>query len=115
MGVGFSSIDSIVGFLTLEQSNFDLFNPWNFTGGGQRFSMSLRAGSERSEFSVSLVEPWFMDQQLALGGEIFYKQSTYFSDYYEQTNFGAAQRKTALATRLKRYRHPGVGTQPICT
>ena len=36
VGIGFSSIDSIVGFLTLEQSNFDLFNPWNFTGGGQR-------------------------------------------------------------------------------
>jgi len=90
VGVGFSSIDSIVGFVTLEQSNFDLFNPWNFTGGGQRFAMSLRAGSERSEFSVSLTEPWFLDQQLALGGELFYKQSTYFSDYYEQTNAGAA-------------------------
>ncbi len=90
IGIGFSSIDSIVGFLTLEQANFDLWNPWNFTGGGQRFSMSLRAGAERSEFSVSLVEPWFMDQQLALGTELFYKQSTYFSDYYEQTNVGAA-------------------------
>jgi len=90
VGAGFSSIDSIVGFVTLEQSNFDLFNPWNFTGGGQRFAMSLRAGAERSEFTMSLTEPWFMDQQLALGGEIFYKQSTYFSDYYEQTNFGAA-------------------------
>jgi outer membrane protein insertion porin family len=90
VGIGFSSIDSIVGFVTLEQSNFDLFNPWNFTGGGQRFSMSLRAGSQRSEFSVSLVEPWFLDQKLALGGEFFYKQSTYFSDFYEQTNLGAA-------------------------
>jgi outer membrane protein insertion porin family len=90
VGLGFSSIDSIVGFLTLEQSNFDLFHPWNFTGGGQRFSMSLRAGSQRSEASISLVEPWFLDQQLALGTELFYKQSTYFSDYYEQTNAGAA-------------------------
>lgn len=90
VGVGFSSIDSIVGFLTLEQANFDLFNPWNFTGGGQRFSASLRAGSERSEASISIVEPWFLDQQLALGTELFYKQSTYFSDYYEQTNVGAA-------------------------
>ena len=90
VGMGFSSIDSIVGFLTLDQSNFDLFNPWNFTGGGQRFGMNLRAGSERSEATISLVEPWFLDQQLALGSEIFFKQSTYFSDYYEQTNFGAA-------------------------
>ena len=90
VGLGFSSIDNVVGFLTLEQTNFDITNPWNFTGGGQRFSMSLRAGSERSEFSVSLVEPWFLDQQLALGGELFYRQSTYLSDVYEQTNVGAS-------------------------
>jgi outer membrane protein insertion porin family len=90
VGAGFSSIDSIVGFLTLEQSNFDLFNPWNFTGGGQRFAMNLRLGSERSEASVSIVEPWFLDRQLSLGTELFYKQSTYFSDYYEQTNAGGA-------------------------
>ena len=90
IGVGFSSIDNVVGFLTLEQTNFDITNPWNFTGGGQRFGMNLRAGSERSEFSVSLVEPWFMDRKLALGGELFYRQSSYFSDVYEQTNAGAS-------------------------
>lgn len=90
VGVGFSSIDSVVGFLTLEQANFNLFNPWNFTGAGQRFAMNLRLGAERSEASISLVEPWFMDRQLALGGELFYKQSDYFSDWFEQTNAGAA-------------------------
>ncbi len=90
VGIGFSSIDNVVGFLTLEQSNFDIMNPWSFTGGGQRFAMSLRAGSERSEFSVSLVEPWFMDRKLSLGGELFYRQSSYFSDVYEQTNAGGA-------------------------
>lgn len=90
LGVGFSSIDSVVGFINLEQTNFDLFNPWNFTGGGQRFAMNLRLGSTRSDFSISLVEPWFMDRQLALGGELFYRDSNYFSDYYEQTNAGAS-------------------------
>jgi outer membrane protein insertion porin family len=90
LGVGFSSIDSIVGFVNLEQTNFDLFNPWNFTGGGQRFAMNLRLGSTRSDFSISLVEPWFMDRQLALGGELFYKNSNYFSKYYEQTNAGGS-------------------------
>jgi outer membrane protein insertion porin family len=88
-GVGFSSIDSIVGFVNLEQTNFDIMNPWAFTGGGQRFSANLRLGSERSDFSVSLVEPWFMDKQLALGGELFYKNSQYYSDFYEQKNMGA--------------------------
>jgi outer membrane protein insertion porin family len=90
VGIGFSSIDNVVGFLTLEQANFDLFNPWNFTGGGQRFGMNLRLGSERTEFSVSLVEPWFMDRQLALGGELFFRQSAYFSDVYDQQNVGGS-------------------------
>ncbi|OYV03701.1 MAG: outer membrane protein assembly factor BamA, partial [Verrucomicrobiales bacterium VVV1] len=90
LGVGFSSIDSIVGFVNLEQSNFDLFNPWNFTGGGQRFAMNLRLGSTRTDFSVSLVEPWFMDRQLALGGELFYRSANFFSDYFDQTNAGGS-------------------------
>jgi outer membrane protein insertion porin family len=90
VGAGFSNVDSIVGFVTLEQSNFNLFNPWNFTGGGQRFASSLRVGSLRSEFSVSLTEPWFMDQQLALGGELYYRQNTFFSDFFAQTNLGTS-------------------------
>jgi outer membrane protein insertion porin family len=89
-GVGFSSIDSIVGFVRLEQTNFDIMNPWSFTGAGQRFSADLRIGSERIDAGISLVEPWFMGQQLALGGELFYRDSQYYSDYYEQTNAGGA-------------------------
>lgn len=89
-GVGFSSIDSIVGFVRLEQTNFDITNPWAFTGGGQRFSADLRIGSERIDAGISLVEPWFMGQQLALGGELFYRDSQFFSDFYEQTNAGGA-------------------------
>ena len=90
VGVGFSSIDSIVGFLTLEQSNFDITNFGSFTGGGQRFAMSLRAGARRSEFSLSLTEPWFLDRQLALGGELFYRQANFFSKVFDQTNAGGA-------------------------
>jgi outer membrane protein insertion porin family len=90
VGLGFSSVDNIVGFINLEQANFDLFNPWNFTGGGQRFSANIRAGAERSDVTLSLVEPWFLDRQLALGADLFYKQSSYFSDWYEQTNLGAS-------------------------
>jgi outer membrane protein insertion porin family len=89
-GVGFSAIDSLVGYVTVEQTNFDVFNPWNFTGGGQRFTANLRAGLERRDFSVSLVEPWFMDRQLALGGDLFYRNALFFSDYFNQSNMGAA-------------------------
>jgi outer membrane protein insertion porin family len=90
VGIGFSSIDSVVGFFTLEQANFDLFNPWRFTGGGQRFSANLRLGTKRSEAIFSVVEPWFLDRQLALGVDLFMKESTYFSDWYDQQNLGTA-------------------------
>ena len=108
-GVGFSSIDSIVGFVRLEQTNFDIMNPWSFTGAGQRFSADLRVGSERIDAGISLVEPWFMGQQLALGGELFYRDSQYYSDYYEQTNAGGAitlrkplRQVTSIVSRLLR-------------
>ncbi len=89
-GVGFSSVDSIVGYINLEQRNFDIRNPWSFTGGGQRFAMNLRAGAERQDFSVSLTEPWFLGRRLSLGGELYYKGSQFFSDEYDQRNVGAA-------------------------
>lgn len=89
-GLGFSSIDSIVGYVNLEQTNFDLFNPWKFTGGGQRFSTNLRVGSERTDFRISLVEPWFLDQKLSLGGDLYYQSARYLSDVYDQTNAGGS-------------------------
>ncbi len=89
VGAGFSSIDNLVGIFSLTQTNFDLFNPWNFTGGGQRFSMEARLGTKRTDFNLSLVEPAFMDSRFMVGGDLFYQQSTYFSDWYDQKNVGA--------------------------
>lgn len=89
-GAGISSIDSIVGFIDLTQTNFDATEPFNFSGGGQRFNANARLGSERSDFSISLTEPWFMGRPLAVGVELFTTSSSYYSDIYEQQNTGAA-------------------------
>ena len=89
-GAGFSSIDSIVGYVNLEQRNFDIRNPWKFTGGGQRFSAQLKLGSERQDFKVSLTEPWFLGRRLSLGGEIYYQNRFFLSPEYDQQNLGAA-------------------------
>jgi outer membrane protein insertion porin family len=89
-GIGFSSVDNIVGYANLEQTNFDIRNPMAFTGGGQRFGIQLRAGSETQNFSISLVEPWFLGRRLSLGGELYYKGSQFFSDFFDQTNAGGA-------------------------
>ena len=89
-GLGFSSIDSIVGFINLEQTNFDIRNPGKFTGGGQRFGLELRLGSETQNFKISLVEPWFLGRRLSLGAELYYTGSQFLSDFYEQVNAGGA-------------------------
>ena len=89
-GAGFSSVDNIVGFINLEQTNFDITNWGRFTGGGQRFSLSLRAGSERRDFRLSLVEPWFLGRKLSLGTELYYRDLLFLSDEYDQTNIGGA-------------------------
>ncbi|HEY8961623.1 MAG TPA: BamA/TamA family outer membrane protein, partial [Luteolibacter sp.] len=34
--------------------------------------------------------PWFLDRQLALGGELFFRDANYFSDNYDQSNVGAS-------------------------
>lgn len=89
-GAGFSSIDSVVGYINLEQRNFDITNWGKFTGGGQRFSAQIRAGSVRQDFKVSLTEPWFLGRRLSLGGELYYQNRLFLSPEFEQQNLGAA-------------------------
>lgn len=90
IGAGFSSIDSVVGFFSLTQTNFDITNWPRFTGGGQRFGLDIRLGDKRRDFSLNLVEPWFLGQRLSLGGDLFYRDLYYLSDDYDQNIYGAS-------------------------
>lgn len=87
-GAGFSSIDSLTGFFELTQSNFDLYNWPHLTGGGQRFRLNVRAGSERTDASISITEPWFLGHRLALTTEAYYRDLQFLSTQYDQTNVG---------------------------
>lgn len=89
-GAGFSSIDSLVGFLDLTQANFDLFDWPSFRGAGQRFYMGIKYGDKRRDFQMSFTEPWFMGQKLAFSTEFFYRDLYYLSDVYDQQNYGAS-------------------------
>ena len=96
-GAGFSSIDSLVGFAEIQQSNFDLFNWPNFTGAGQRFRTRLQYGIQRQDFTMSLTEPWFMGYKVSVGGEIYYHAAAFLSPVYSQSNLGGAlQARKAL-------------------
>jgi outer membrane protein insertion porin family len=87
-GAGFSSIDSILGFVELSQSNFDITNWPNFTGGGQKFRSRIQYGALRKDVVVSLTEPYFLDRKLSLSGDAFYRNASFLSNYYSETRAG---------------------------
>jgi outer membrane protein insertion porin family len=89
VGAGFSSVDSIVGFAEVSQGNFDLFNPPYFTGGGQKFRLRTQIGTQRQDYQLSFVEPWFLDRKLAFGVDLYHRDLGYLSDIYDQTQTGA--------------------------
>ncbi len=89
-GAGFSTIDSLIGFAELQQTNFDLFDWPNFVGGGQRFRIRLQYGLQRQDYVISLTEPWFLGYKLSAGVEGYYRQANFLSTVYNQSNLGAA-------------------------
>lgn len=89
-GAGFSSIDSLTGFFEITQTNFDLFDWPSFTGAGQRFRLNVRAGSERTDASISITEPWLFGNRLAFTSEAYYRDLLFLSDWYDQTTVGAS-------------------------
>jgi outer membrane protein insertion porin family len=87
-GAGYSTIDSLIGFVELTQGNFDIANWPGLTGAGQKFRAKAQVGSQRKDFIVSLTEPYFLDRPLSLGGQAFYSDATFLSSVYSQRNYG---------------------------
>jgi outer membrane protein insertion porin family len=87
-GAGYSTIDSLIGFVELTQGNFDITNWPGMTGAGQKFRAKAQIGSQRKDLIVSLTEPYFLDRRFSLGGQAFYSEATYLSDVYDQRNYG---------------------------
>jgi outer membrane protein insertion porin family len=87
-GAGYSTIDSLIGFVELTQGNFDIANWPGLTGAGQKFRAKAQIGAQRQDFVVALTEPWFLDRPLSLGGQAFYSDASYLSSVYSQRNYG---------------------------
>ncbi len=88
IGGGFSSVDSLVGFVEVSQGNFDI-GSWPPVGAGQKARVRAQVGSERTDLLVSFTEPWFLDRRLSLGVDLYHREASYFSDYFEQVTDGA--------------------------
>jgi outer membrane protein insertion porin family len=91
-GAGFSSIDNLIGFVEMTQGNFDLFNWPTFTGGGQKLRLRAQVGLQRQDYTLSFVEPWFLDQKLSLGVDLFRRESSYLSADFTETRTGGSLR-----------------------
>lgn len=91
-GVGFSSVDSLLGFVELNQGNFDIANFPYFTGAGQKFRTRLQYGLQRRDFTMGFTEPWFMNQKLSLGFDLFARDAQYLSSLYWERRIGGAVR-----------------------
>ncbi|NWG24140.1 MAG: outer membrane protein assembly factor BamA, partial [Pseudorhodoplanes sp.] len=82
VGVGISTDNGVVGTLTIENRNFDLFDwprTWSeffrgqaFRGDGQRLRFVLEPGTEVTRFRIDFTEPYLFDRPLR------YDQSLYF-------------------------------------
>src|ERR1041385_1884726 len=89
IGAGFSSVDNLVGFVEVSQGNFDLFNPWFFTGGGQKFRLRAQIGTQRQDYLLSFIEPWFLGRKLALGVDLYHRDLNFQSSLYNERRTGA--------------------------
>jgi len=91
LGAGFSSVDALVGFAEISQGNFDLFHPPYFTGGGQKLRLFVQLGTQRQDYELSFVEPWFLNRKLALGVDLYRHQLDFESpnNIFNETRTGA--------------------------
>ncbi len=71
LGMGYSSVDRMVGFIDLAQKNFDLTNFPYFRGAGQRMRMRARFGTEAEEYDLSFTEPWIFQRPLSFGFDLY--------------------------------------------
>lgn len=79
-GGGYSTVDQFVGFVEVEQKNFDWKNFPYFTGGGQNLKFRASFGTVSSGFDLSFTEPWLFDYPISFGFDAYRRQHKRDSD-----------------------------------
>ncbi len=82
-GLGYSTVDELVGFVSVEQANFDWRNPPSFVGGGQNLRVSAEFGGTRQGYSLSFFEPYLNDWPVSFGFDL-YSRTKDWSEYTEE-------------------------------
>ena len=83
-GAGYSSVDRLLGFVEVSQSNFDILNWPTFTGDAQKLKFRSEFGQLKQDFSIDFTEPWLFEKRLMFGVQLFTSKQEYTdSDYTE--------------------------------
>lgn len=95
-GGGYSSVDSLIGFVEIAQKNFDWRNFPYFTGGGQDLRLRAELGSVTSNFELSFTEPWMWDYPVSFGFDAYRRAHDRESD----VGYGYSEKRTGGDLRL---------------
>ncbi len=86
IGAGFSTADGPLADFHIRERNL--------LGTGKDLGLSATVAGARTEFDLSLTEPYFLDRDLSLGGDIFHSTR----DQQDQSSFD--QKRTGAGVRL---------------
>lgn len=103
VGMGFSSIDEISGYMEISHGNFCL-GEWPPVGGGQKIKLRTIIGTQRKDVEFSFIEPWLFDRKLSLGVDLFHSEKSYLSSEYDQRNTGGRLSLSRAVGRFSRLR-----------
>lgn len=95
-GGGYSTVDEFIGFVEIEQKNFDITNWPYFTGGGQDLTFRSELGSVVNNLFLSFTEPWFFDHPVSFGFDA-YKTS---HDKESDIGYGYSEERLGGALKL---------------
>lgn len=97
-GGGYSTVDDFVGFVEIEQNNFDWRNFPYFTGAGQNLKFRASFGTLSSGFDLSFTEPWMFDYPVSFGFDVYKRVHKRESD----VGYGYDEKVTGGDLRLGR-------------
>ncbi|MFA6378722.1 MAG: outer membrane protein assembly factor BamA [Candidatus Omnitrophota bacterium] len=107
-GGGYSTVDQLVGFIEVQQKNFDFTNWPTFTGGGQNLTARAEIGSIRNNATLSFTEPWIFDMPISGGFDLYRNSISRENDVgyaYDETRIGGDLR---FGKELSEYLSSGV-------
>lgn len=84
-GAGYSSVEKSVGFISIEQRNFDISNPPYFRGAGQSMKLEAMLGGITKHFILSFTEPYLFDRPISFGPDVFVTERSW-DNYSEKHN-----------------------------